>query len=208
MQPNDDTLYRVIEMQQGYFTAAQARRCGYSQQLQSYHTVAGHWLRKARGIFKLRHFPSPLGQDDLYATYLWTENRKGDTEGVFSHGTALYLHQVSTYVPQILDLTVPISFRRYSKPPSRVCLHKRQVLEKDCETFQGLKVTNLLKTIVDLLEDQVIDRDYILDGLRTGLQRLRITHTQLKSIELSEAQHERLLLALSKVDYARIDEIR
>ncbi|MCC7528270.1 MAG: hypothetical protein IT342_07095 [Candidatus Melainabacteria bacterium] len=153
-------------------------------------------------------FPAPIGQDDLYASYLWTSNRRGKQEGVFSHGTALFLHQVSTYSPSVLDLTVPPTFRRYSSPPSRVCLHKRVLSDADCEIMQGLKVTRLLKTVIDLLEDEVIDRDYVFDGLRTGLQNLKITHWQLKSKEFTAGQRERLLSALEKIKYARLDEIR
>lgn len=207
-QPDEDALYKLVERQYGFFTATQARQCGYSQQLQSYHTTTGHWLRKGRGIFRLRRFPTPLAQDDLYAAYLWTTNRKGVPEGVFSHGTALFLHQVSTYSPSVLDLTVPASFRRYSKPPSRVCLHKRVLSDADREMIQGLKVTRLLKTIIDLLEDEVIDRDYVLDALRTGLQNLKITHWQLKSTDVTAGQRERLLAALEKINYERIDEIQ
>lgn len=207
-QPDAEELYRLVERQHGFFTAAQATQCGFSQQLQSYHTTSGHWLRKGRGIFRLMRFPAPIGQDDLYASYLWTSNRRGKQEGVFSHGTALFLHQVSTYSPSVLDLTVPPTFRRYSSPPSRVCLHKRVLSDADCEIMQGLKVTRLLKTVIDLLEDEVIDRDYVFDGLRTGLQNLKITHWQLKSKEFTAGQRERLLSALEKIKYARLDEIR
>jgi hypothetical protein len=207
-QPNDDALYNLVERQYGYFTAAQAKGCGFSQQLQSYHTTAGHWLRRGRGIFRLKHFPAPIAQEDLYVTYLWTSNRKGQPEGVFTHGTAFYLHQVSTYVPPVLDITVPPTFRRYSTPPRRICLYKRILKDSDCEMMQGLKVTRLLQTILDLLEDKVIDGDYVLDGLRRGLETLKIIHPQLKSKDLTAAQHELLLEALEKIGYARIDEIR
>lgn len=207
-QPDDDALYNLVERQYGYFTAAQARDCGFSQQLQSYHTTAGHWLRRGRGIFRLKRFPAPIAQDDLYVTYLWTSNRKGQPEGVFSHGTALFLYQVSTYVPSVLDITVPPSFRRYSTPPRRTSLHKRILKESDCEMMQGLKVTRLLKTILDLLEDRVIDRDYVLDGLQRGLETLKIIHPQLKSKDFTGAQRELLVEALEKIGYARIDEIR
>jgi hypothetical protein len=207
--PNFDRLFQLVERQKGFFTAAQAKEFGYSQQLQSYYVTSGQWVRKARGIFRLRHFPAPFAQDDLYATYLWTCNRKGVPEGVYSHGTALYLHEVSTYVPPVFDLSVPKGFRRYSRPPyGRVRLVHRDLAAVDSELIHGLKVTKLLRTIVDLLEEGLIDRDYILDGLKTGLDRLRITHSQMKSIELTKLQRERLVEALGRISYERIDEIR
>jgi hypothetical protein len=207
--PDFDQLYLLVESQKGFFTASQAKEFGYSQQLQSYYVTTGEWLRKARGIFKLRHFPAPFLQDDLYATYLWSCNRKGTPEGVFSHGTALYLHEVSTYSPPMIDLSVPKGFRRYSKPPfGKVALFHRHLDTVDCESIQGLKVTKLLKTIVDLLESPVIDKDYVLEALKTGLARLLITHSQLKTIKLSPAQEQLLLDALRRIGYDRIDEIQ
>lgn len=207
--PNFDQLYRLVESQRGFFTAAQAKEFGYSQQLQSYYVTNGQWVRKARGIFKLKHFPAPFLQDDLYATYLWTCNRKGVPEGVFSHGTALYLHQVSTYVPPEFEVTVPKGFRRYSRPPyGRVRLIHRDLVDSDCETVQGLKITKLLKTIVDLLEEGLLDRDYILDALRTGLQRFLITHSQMKAAQITSTQREHLVKALERIGYDRIDEIQ
>ena len=205
--PNFDQLYRLVERQKGFFTAVQAKELGYSQQLQSYYVTKGQWLRKARGIFRLRHFPAPFLQDDLYSTYLWTCNRKGIPEGVFSHGTALYLHEVSTYVPPVFDLSVPKGFRRYSKPPyGKVTLFHRDLDDADCEFIQGLKVTKLLKTIVDQLESGHIDRDYVLDALQTGLARFLITHSQMKAIKPS--QRALLVEALERIGYERIDEIR
>jgi predicted transcriptional regulator of viral defense system len=206
--PTFDQLYLLIERQKGYFTASQAKKHGYSQQLQSYHVANGNWVRKGRGIFRLKNFPAPLLQDDLYSTFLWSLNRQGTAEGVFSHGTALYLHEVSTYSPPVLDLSVPKSFRRYSKPPySRVNLIHHNLEDSDCEYIQGLKATKLLKTIVDCLEYQQIDRQYILEGLKTGLDRLLITHSQLKNIKTTATQKDLLKTALKSINYERIDEI-
>ncbi len=206
--PNFDQLYRLVEDQRGFFTSAQAKKLGYSQQLQSYYVSSGHWIRKSRGIFKLKHYPSPFLQDDLYSTYLWTLNKKGLPDGVFSHGTALYLHQVSTYVPPQFDLTVPKGFRRYSQPPyRRVRLIHRDLADTDYELIQGLKATKLLKTIIDLLEEGLLDRDYILDALRTGLHRLLITHSQIKALQLTTEQYERFTNALERIGYDRLNEI-
>jgi hypothetical protein len=206
--PNFDKLYRLVENQRGFFTSTQAKDLGYSQQLQSYYVTSGHWVRKSRGIFKLKHYPSPFLQDDLYSTYLWTFNRKCQPDGTFSHGTALYLHQVSTYVSPQFDLTVPKGFRRYSQPPyGKVRLIRREIAEADCEIIQGLKVTKLLKTIIDLLDEGLLDRDYILDALKTGLHRLLITHSQIKALKLTVDQHERVANALERIGYDRLDEI-
>lgn len=206
--PVFDKLYELAERQQGFFGASQARDLGYSRQLQAYHVSTGEWRRKGRGIFRLKHFPPPSFAEGFYTTYLWTLNRDGEPEGVFSHGTALYMHSLSTYVPPVLDVTVPKHFRRHSKPPGKIALHKENIDQAQLQIVSGLRVTNPLKTIVDLLESRSIDYDYILDGLRTALERFTITLKQMQQANLSPKERSELLAALERVGYERRNEIQ
>ncbi|HEY9868733.1 MAG TPA: type IV toxin-antitoxin system AbiEi family antitoxin domain-containing protein [Candidatus Obscuribacterales bacterium] len=208
VEPGFDELYSLAQSQQGFFSASQARRLGYSRQLQAYHVKEGHWLRKGRGIFRLKYFPRLTHQEDFVVVYLWALNRDGEPEGVLSHGTALYLHNLSTYVPPVTDLTVPKHFRRHSDPPGRMVLHKRTLARSDWERVHGLPVTTPLKTIIDLLDTRLIDYDYVLDGLKTALDRFLITPKHMKEAGLSREQKERLVTALARVNYAMSDEIR
>ena len=50
-------LYEIAEGQQGYFTAKQAKMCGFIESAQTYHVQAGNWVREHRGIYRLAHFP-------------------------------------------------------------------------------------------------------------------------------------------------------
>ncbi|MGH9551701.1 MAG: hypothetical protein ACRD3W_20110, partial [Terriglobales bacterium] len=127
----------------------------------------------------MKHFPSPVALDDLYVTYLWAFDRDGKPEGIFSHATALYLQELITYVPPALDVTVPKHFRRHSTPPHRLTLHRASVNPTDCQQLRGIPITNALKSILDLLVSKSIDRDYIVDALRTAIERLQITHGQM-----------------------------
>ncbi len=203
-----ERLYEVAERQQGFFAALQARELGYSRQLQSYHVSAGDWIKKGRGIFRLKYFPPAPWSDGFYMTYLWALNRDGQSEGVFGYGTALYLHNLSTYVPPVFDLIVPKHFRRHSEPPGTIQLYKQNMDRDQIQMIAGLPVTRALKTVIDLLDAKAIDYDYVLDALRTAIERFAITDKQMRSAKLTAAQKERLMAALKRINHELVDEIR
>lgn len=57
MKPDYDQLYEIAEGQAGYFTAAQARKVGFSWERLSSNVKTGNFLRVTRGIYRLAHFP-------------------------------------------------------------------------------------------------------------------------------------------------------
>ncbi|MHB8389605.1 MAG: type IV toxin-antitoxin system AbiEi family antitoxin domain-containing protein [Acidobacteriaceae bacterium] len=52
-------LYRIAEVQGGYFTTKQATSLGYASNKRTYQVEAGNWLREHRGIYRLALFPEP-----------------------------------------------------------------------------------------------------------------------------------------------------
>lgn len=58
-------------------------------------------LRVRRGVYRLVHFPAG-DHEDLTAVWLWSQH-----EGVFSHETALALHDLSDVLPSRAHLTLP-----------------------------------------------------------------------------------------------------
>ena len=86
MTRKEDRLYVIAERQQGFFTAAQAVACGYPMSSHVYHPKAGTWRREYRGIFRLVRFP--MSDDAQYVLWtLWSRNRQGVPQGVYSHQT-------------------------------------------------------------------------------------------------------------------------
>ncbi len=75
-------LFNLAAEQGGYFTAAQAKRVGYSYQAQAHHVSAGNWIRIDRGLFRIAEWIPDL-HDDLARWTLWSKGR-----GVVSHETA------------------------------------------------------------------------------------------------------------------------
>ena len=120
-------LFDLAEQQQGFFTTKQAKAAGFAENTHPYHVHAGNWVREHRGIYRLALFPTP-DRPDLVLWSLWSRNRKEEVDGVYSHQTALSLHELSDLNPAKLHMTVPTNFRRNSDIPGIVVLHYRDLL--------------------------------------------------------------------------------
>lgn len=71
---------------------------------------------------------SPAGDlEDLTAIWLWSER-----QGVFSHPTALVLHELSDVLPAQVHLTLPEAWRKQRlRVRDGVLLHHREVAESE-----------------------------------------------------------------------------
>lgn len=144
--PDWDALFGVAQAQAGYFTTQQAARAGYSPQLLAY-LGDKKVLRVRRGIYRLVHFPSS-DHEDLVVSWLWSEQA-----GVFSHETALALHDLSDSLPNKVHLTMPASWRqRRLRVPAGLVLHFADVAERDRTSFGPVPVTAPLRTLSDCVE--------------------------------------------------------
>jgi len=79
---------------------------------------------------------------------LWSGNRQAEPQGVFSHATALTLHDLSDVMPAKLDMTVPPGFRRIAAIPGVLRLHHGRLSERDVETIDAVRVTTPLRTLI------------------------------------------------------------
>ena len=186
-------LYRIAEVQQGYFTTKQAKQAGYAENTHPYHVHAGNWVREQRGIYRLARFPSSP-QSDLVVWSLWSRDRTDNPQGVYSHVTALSIYELSDVMPSKLHMSVPYSFRRNSATPPILILHKADIDDRDIEQMTGFKVTRLLRTILDLMAEDKTSRHIIKQALEQALQRGLITRTAIKRL----SNNEPLLALLNK----------
>lgn len=195
----EHNLYQVASLQQGYFTARQAKEAGYADSRFPYHVRKGRWIREGRGIYRLANYP--LGdRPDLVYWSLWSCNRSGEIQGVFSHQTALAIHDLSDVMPASYYLTVPENFRRYHKPPKNLVLHFTDLREEEVSEFEGYKVTNPERTIRDVLLDESISDEVIIQAIVDGLQKGVISSSLLTRIA-SELDLERVKRILNAVAY-------
>ena len=191
-------LYETAEAQQGFFTTKQAKAAGFAENTHPYHVQVGNWVREHRGIYRLAQFPQ-ADRPDLVLWSLWSRNRNQETEGVFSHQTALSLHDLSDLNPSQLHMTVPTHFRRNGEIPGILVLHYADVRADDVETAQGFKFTRPLRTILDLVEADAVERSFIRQALRQALQRGLITRQQIRTAQLGDPGRKLFADVLRKV---------
>lgn len=177
-------LFEIAEAQQGFFTAKQAKAAGFAENTHPYHVQVGNWIREHRGIYRLALFPL-AEHPDLVRWALWSKNRNELIEGIYSHQTALSLYELSDLNPAKLHMTVPTDFRRNCEIPGILVLHYANVADEDVQTAQGFRYTRPLRTILDLIEADSVERTFLRQALRQALHRGLITGSQLKRVKVS-----------------------
>lgn len=150
--PQWEALFDLAQSQAGYFTTQQAARAGYSPQLLAHHK-GKKFERVRRSIYRLIHFPAS-DREDLVVLWLWSEQA-----GVFSHQTALALHDLSDILPSKVHLTLPTTWecRRLRVPPGLV-LHFADIGDGDRASFEAVPVTKPRRTLQDCIEKHVEPR--------------------------------------------------
>jgi predicted transcriptional regulator of viral defense system len=177
-------LFEVAELQQGFFTAKQAKAAGFAENTHPYHVKVGNWTREYRGIYRLALFPW-TDRPDLVLWALWSRNRNEEIEGVYTHQTAVRLYEISDLNPAKLHMTVPTDFRRNSDIPGILILHYADLPESDVQAAQGFKFTRPLRTILDLIEAGTVEQRFIRQALREAVDRGLITQEQIENTQLS-----------------------
>lgn len=153
LTPNLDRLYEMAAPQAGYFTTGQADEAGYSGFMIHYYVKKNRFEHVARGIYRLTHFP-PTDHEDFVPPWLWSE-----FEGVYSHDSALQLHNLSDALPPMKRLTLPGPWkRRRLKAPPGVLLHYADIPASDRSWVGPVPVTTPLRTVVDCVEVQTPPR--------------------------------------------------
>lgn len=186
-------LHEIAQSQQGFFTTKQAIRAGFSEKTHSYHVNARNWIREHRGIYRLADFPTPE-RPDLMLWYLWSQDRQEQPEGAYSHDTALSLHELSDIMPSKLHMTVPREFRRNSKIPEILVLHRAQLDPSEVQEVHGVRVTRVLRTIMDLLRSGHVDRSQLKLAVDEAIRRGLIA-----SGEIDRMPHDKLQRSLREL---------
>jgi predicted transcriptional regulator of viral defense system len=176
-----ESLFAIAERQQGYFTAKQAADAGYQLGSQAHHVKSENWLRVERGIYRLARFPQS-DEEQLVIYALWSRSRAGEPQGVYSHQTALSIHELSDLNPSKLHMTVPSKFRRSAQIPKSLVLHRAMLEEEDIEHRQGFAVTRPLRAIADLVAAESVSRDIIEQAMTEGRQRGVITTSEISEM--------------------------
>lgn len=162
--PDWDSLFEVAQSQAGYFTTRQAAGVGYSSQLLTY-LIDKKVVRVRRGIYRLIHFPAS-DHEELVVLWLWSEQ-----VGVFSHETALALHDLSDALPSKVHLSLPMTWRRRRlRVPAGLVLHFADVGEDDRTSYSAVPVTTPFRTLSDCI-DVDVSPDLVRQAIHQARQR-------------------------------------
>lgn len=177
-----DLLFRIADSQQGYFTSQQAERCGFSRANFHRKLFLGEWIKVQRGIYRLSHYPT-TERPELVLWCLWSRNRKGEVQGVWSHETALDIYDLCDVMPAKMHMTVPRSFRKMQVPKALI-LHHADLSPSEVQSRQGYQVTTPLKTLIDIVSESSLSEDLIVQALQEGMRKGLILRNELKDIIL------------------------
>jgi predicted transcriptional regulator of viral defense system len=191
-------LYETAQAQGGYFTARQALNAGYEDSVHPYQVRSGNWVREARGVYRLAQFPPP-SRPDLMVWQLWSRNRQDEPQGVFSHATALTLHDLSDVMPAKLDMTVPPGFQRMAAIPDVLRLHHARLGARDVQTIDGVRVTTPLRTLIDVIADGVIAPELQVQAVDQALRRGLVMRRPLETARVSTRARQRIDRILKQV---------
>jgi predicted transcriptional regulator of viral defense system len=146
----------------------------------NYHVGAGNWIRESRGIYRLALFPRPE-RPDLVIWWLRSRNRSDDPQGVYSHQTALSLHELTDLMPAKIEMTVPKTFCRGTPIPRVLRLHYADLKRDEIENIHGIPVTTPLRSILDLWQSEEAPRDVLRDALKEATRLGKITRRQIQA---------------------------
>ncbi len=156
-KPRKERLEKLLALatsQYGYFTTAQALNLGYGTSSLVYHARQGNWEHVTQGLYRLPGSVSSMAATFTFWT-LWSANQNGQPQAIISHESALALHELAEFDPQLTHLTVPFGFRKPGRPDC--VLHKAHLNLSAIESRDTFLVTSLPQTLHDLqsvLQDQ------------------------------------------------------
>lgn len=148
--PSWDRLFEFAVGQEGHFTTKQAAQAGYSPQLLLKYLKNGRVVRVRRGVYRMVHFPAGE-HEDLATLWLWSEKA-----AVFSHETALMLHNLSDALPRKVNLTLPTGWaKRRVRVPKGVLVHYGDVPNAERVEVGAVPVTSVRRTLLDCVAAHV-----------------------------------------------------
>lgn len=170
-------LYTLAARQAGYFTTKQAAEEGCSAQLLAYHVAAGRLRRAQHGIYRLVQFPDG-DHEDLMIVWLWSARA-----GVFSHETALGLHELSDLMPSRIHISLPThaSHRRRKAPPD-VIVHYADLPTTERSWIADVPATTAKRTLIDCAMTNV-QPEFLQQALEQALTRGLVGRDEIVEVE-------------------------
>lgn len=177
-------LRDLLTEQRGYFSIDQAHDVGLSSQLVRYHCQQGKFERVRRGIYRAIEYP--IGErDDLVVLWLWSRRL-----GVFSHSTALTLHELSELLPDRVHMTLPPSEKHWQRQvPAGLVLHYGEVTDDDRTWYESVPMTTPRRTLLDCVASSM-NPSVLREALEQAVERGLLDVDSITAIARGIAQLE------------------
>jgi len=104
-------------------------------------------------------------------------------QGVFSHQTALAIHELSDVMPAKYHITVPKGFRKYHPYPENLVLYFANLSEEEVWEFEGYRVTSPKRTIQDIVLDEGFSEELAIQAILDGLERGMVSLDQVSELK-------------------------
>lgn len=179
-----DKLYLIAEAQAGYFTTRQAEDASVDRSQLSRYARAGRVQRVRHGVYRLTHFPRSR-HEDLFIAWLET-----GPNSVISHDSALTLYDLSDALPAAIHLTVP---RSASRRRQGLRLHTSQIGQEEVASFEGLPVTTVVRTIIDVAREGLAD-ELVEQAAQEAVSRGLVQRDDLRSAAAHRGRRVRQLI--------------
>jgi hypothetical protein len=173
LPPRWRELFALTEGQHGFFTVAQAHALDVSDQ----DLRASSRTRRAsdlRGVHRFIDFPTQ-DHDELVACFLWSRG-----EGVISHGSALMVHQLSDYLSDRVEMTLPMSWKR-RRVPKRILPFYVDLPEPDIQWWDAFRITTPRRSVDDFLA-WGIRPDLAMQAVDEGVKRRLFWRRHIRSL--------------------------
>ncbi|MBA2752138.1 MAG: DUF559 domain-containing protein [Actinobacteria bacterium] len=167
----------LASRQYGSFSRVQALDLGVDDDVARRRLSAGRWVRHAPGVYGLPGWPVSWRRS-LWAAYL-----DAGPGAVVSHESAAALHELTSFRPGPLTLTV--AHGAHQRPGEATVHQSRDLATVHCVRIDGFPVTTVERTLIDLaattrrarlalaLDDACLTRRCRLQDVRALFEELR-----------------------------------
>lgn len=131
----------ILRRQDGVLTLRQALLAGLSQDAVDRRVRSGHWRRCARGVYFVDD--RPFTDSARVRAAVWGYGARAAASGL----AAAWWHGLTTFAPEIVEVTIPREQRRAHLPSTR--LRRRDLGSWDVVERRGLQLTAVPLTVVE-----------------------------------------------------------
>lgn len=165
---NAERLRQLVKKQNGTVTTRDLAKHGIARAYLQVLLNAGELIRAARGVYC-----SPSEWDDDMFNIQYRFSR-----GIFSHGTALFLHKLTDRAPLYYEMTFPQGYNPTAAKEASVrtktvkqSVYDLGITKKPTPTGKEVVTYDAERTLCDLVKDSKTDKQIIIPALKMYVAR-------------------------------------